>query len=259
MFTLTVDIGNSKVKFNSWDNESIIWHETIEDLTDDTLIKEIKRWRIDAVIVSSTRGDSAEIVERINGFGLCDVVVDFNQKEIKKYYSGRLNYEGSIGPDRVAAYLGSRYVGPNPKLIIDMGTAITTDIVDKDGIFQGGNISLGYSLRYKALAHFTKMLPEVKNEYSPGSFGHNTQQAIQKGVNAGVEGELLYSFERAKEEYGVNFVLFTGGNALLGERTFFKVTPTFIDENLVGRGLNYHLRKHYFPEEFRQTNFVPRI
>ena len=81
----------------------------------------------------------------------------------------------TLGTDRLASVTGAFYEAmkhnndePTDVLVIDMGTAITYDIIDAAGNYLGGNISPGVAMRLKALHHFTEKLPLV--EFSHKSF-----------------------------------------------------------------------------------------
>lgn len=259
MNTLTIDIGNNKIKLDYWDNKGILHHSICDDFPLDEIRTEVENYDIQGIIVSSVRKDYHYILEGLKEKSGCELIVDFNRNEIEKY-SDIILYKGNIGADRIAAFLGAQAQIEGPKLIIDAGTAITLDIVDHKGCFYGGNISLGLQSRLKALASATSMLPRIDNLESSSYFGQDTSAAIQDGAINGVAGELLYTVDLAKQEHGIEWVLLTGGDA----DTFWSVVSDkwnncIRDNFLVGRGLNYHLRKYYFPDVFSHTNFQQSI
>ncbi|MDO5026212.1 MAG: type III pantothenate kinase [Tissierellia bacterium] len=93
-----------------------------------------------------------------------------------------------VGADRivnaVAAY--QRYGGPC--LIIDIGTAISFDVVSKDGEYLGGAIAPGIGISSEALFSRTSKLPRVELEEPKNVIGKNTVEAIQSGVVYGFIG-----------------------------------------------------------------------
>jgi type III pantothenate kinase len=130
-------------------------------------------------------------------------------------------------------------------LVIDAGTAVTYDLMTSDGCYQGGSISPGILMRYKALHTFTERLPLLSPEGQPELTGRDTAGSIHSGVINGlvseVEGivnEYLRVFPRLK-------IILTGGDHNYFDKRL-KV-KTFAAPNLVLEGLNiilnYNLEK----------------
>ena len=264
MNSLTIDIGNQRVKVNEWNDNEIVWSCNHSNLPCNEIETRLKGDTISGMIVSSVRNDSDKVVEELKERFGGILVVDFNQEEIQEHYRSKIRYEGKIGTDRIAAYLGALTYSEGPFLIIDAGTAITQDMVDSKGDFYGGNISLGWQTRLDALAKATRQLPEVKEKSDSPKFGHNTLTAIEAGAKNGVAGEILYTIKLAKEDFNIKKVFATGGDIInlqgiieremnshendSGENNPGDCGQCVVDPYLVGRGLNYHLRKYYFHE-----------
>lgn len=259
MNTLTIDIGNNKIKLDYWANDGILNRTLCDTISMDEIKREVEGIDIKGIIVSSVRKDYTDIIQSLKEESGCDVIIDFNLNEINKI-SNKIKYKGNVGADRIAAYLGAQAQIYGPKLIIDAGTAITLDIADNDGNYCGGNISLGLKSRLNALAAATSLLPKVEEFKSFSYFGRDTYSAIEAGARNGVIGEILYTIELAKLEYQIEWVVITGGDAenFLGtvRNKWKRCIP---DKFLVGRGLNYHLRKFYFPDVFLHTKFQQSI
>lgn len=204
-----------------------------------------RKYSVESVIVSSVKKDHQALIKKIED-ALNLQVVDFNQAEIGKYGS-RILYQGGVGPDRIAAYIGAEEAFPSvAKLIADAGTALTLDVADSDGKFCGGSISLGLNSRLKDLAGATSLLPEVGFTGNYVSFGHSTEEAITSGAVNGIIGEIFYAEYRAKKEYKVEMTVLTGGDAEFFYETVFHDYPDYVcDPRLVTRGLNRHLRTFY--------------
>lgn len=237
MYTLTVDVGNTLTKFELWDDSGFVRSIGEEELKslDVTLA---------GMIVSSVR-KGGEDIEGLNilkeRYG-CPLIL-FNQEEIARY--GSINrYEGNVGSDRFAAFLGVKAQSlPGASLIVDAGTALTIDICNDSGEYCGGNISLGLGSRLKALHSNTSLLPEVKIGGDVPPFGKNTVTAIESGAVNGVTGEIFWSIDRAKRFYGIKKVWVTGGDVRYF-RCFLNEAGIEVehDPHLVGRGLDHHLR-----------------
>ena len=244
MNTLSIDIGNSSTKVDSWADDGFIRRESASSFED--ILRVAQQLNIEAMIVSTVRNDSAPLIEKLRE-NTEATVVEFSEEEFRKHYDFSA-YKGHLGSDRAAAFLGAEFLFPQtPKLIVDAGTALTIDVADDKGNFKGGNISLGYQSRLKALAKATSRLPEVMNKENGQDcrfFGTDTIEAITFGAGNGLVGEVKYSAEMAKKEYGIKLVMLTGGDA---DKIRFPKNEytTLTDPYLVGRGLDFHLRtKH---------------
>lgn len=198
---------------------------------------------IEGIIVSTVKKETESFLCDLKKITDC-VVVIFNEEEIRQYY--KLNYSGHLGPDRMAAVVGANLLWPaENKMVVDLGTAMTIDFTDKEGNFCGGNISLGLKTRMKALSVATSKLPDISDLDRTRSFGNDTESAIQSGAVSGVVGEILYSYKCAYKEFSVNKCILTGGDAEFVFNFLKTEIPVSLNHNLVGLGLDYHLRTHY--------------
>ena len=80
-----------------------------------------------------------------------------------------------------------------PAVIVDVGTAITVDLVSADGAFLGGAILPGIAMSARALHEFTDLLPLVDvSELAapPPALGTATVAAIRAGLFWGAVGGL---------------------------------------------------------------------
>lgn len=245
MNSLTIDIGNSGVKADVWDDKGFILR--IPDLNLDNLQQTADKYLLKGIVISSVRRESDKLIERIKQQTNC-LIVDFNEAEYRKYYDLEC-YKGHLGADRVAAYLGAETLAPDrAKLIVDAGTAITLDVVDKHGKFRGGNITLGYQGRLKALAEATSLLPKVDGNGDTECFGTSTVSAITCGVRNAVLGEVIYSFRLARDLYEADCLVITGGDSKRIRPLKDEDIYVLEDPYLVGRGLDFHLRKNYLSD-----------
>jgi type III pantothenate kinase len=143
----------------------------------------------------------------------------------------------TLGADRVAAAAEAWCQQPGRDLlVIDMGTAITYDMITSQGIYLGGNIAPGIDMRFKALNHYTGKLPLVSKDGERVNIGDTTDTAIREGVLQGVSYEIKGYIETYKNKYPHLLVFLTGGDTkFLDNRT---KSRTFADSLLVLKGLN---------------------
>ena len=124
--------------------------------------------------------------------------------------------EKTVGQDRLLCAIGAYQVVNQACIVVDLGTAITVDFVDGEGVFQGGAILPGIGMMFRALHEQTAHLPLLKYEkpdpqdLSPAK---QTDLSMQLGVNACVHGAIRWLAERYAEYYeGYPQIIVTGGD-----------------------------------------------
>jgi type III pantothenate kinase len=125
-----------------------------------------------------------------------------------------------------------------------MGSAITIDFINHQGIYKGGNISPGMNMRYKALHHFTQKLPLLKPQNTGILEGQNTNEAIHAGVQNGIRFEIEKYINAYEQKYASLITILTGGDS-----NFFdnKLNYTiFAESNLILKGLNKILKYNIY-------------
>lgn len=143
----------------------------------------------------------------------------------------------TLGRDRLAAAVGAAalYPGRNA-LIVDLGTAVTIDLLSADGVFRGGCISPGMAMRFRSLHEYTASLPLCDAIDSERAVGRTTDEAIRLGVMNSIAFEIEGYVARLEGEFEDLCVIFTGGDA----KFFVKriKNTIFANCNLVFYGLN---------------------
>ena len=151
----------------------------------------------------------------------------------------RINYKTphSLGKDRLAAIVGAWKNHKNKDiLVIDAGTAITYDFLDASGVYWGGNISPGMTMRFKSLNKYTKRLPLIDEQGELPELGYDTDTSIRSGVIGGVIKEMDAYISEYKKQHPGLLVFLTGGHSFYFEKKL--KTSTFADGGLVLTGLN---------------------
>ena len=93
--------------------------------------------------------------------------------------------------------------------IVDFGTTLTVDFTDAEGVYIGGNISLGCRTRFKALSRYSRSLPLVNTPETCAVVGQDETSSIEAGVVSGIQFEI----EGYLALHPENIVVFTGGDA----------------------------------------------
>jgi type III pantothenate kinase len=121
----------------------------------------------------------------------------------------------ATGIDRLLDAVAANFRRPadTPAIIIDAGSAVTVDLVDRRGVFRGGAIYPGFRLMARALHDYTALLPVVEIGQAPVSLGRSTATCIQSGIYHAVVGAAQRLIETLPESLPMVFL--TGGDALL--------------------------------------------
>lgn len=119
-----------------------------------------------------------------------------------------------LGADRIcSAVAGFKKFG-GPLIIVDFGTATTFSVVDAEGNFLGGAISLGIGTAAEALTGRTAQLPPVRLELPSKAICTNTDEAVRGGILYGALDAAEGMVRRIRSELGTNAkVIATGGLA----------------------------------------------
>jgi type III pantothenate kinase len=132
----------------------------------------------------------------------------------------------TIGADRLAnAVAVKRHFGA-PSVVVDFGTAVTFDVVDKNGNYIGGIIAPGLNAMTDYLHEKTALLPRISIREVRAVIGKNTEQAMLIGAVHGYRGLIGELVRRLKRELKCKKlpVVATGGYARLISNKLPEVT-----------------------------------
>ncbi|MDP8208049.1 MAG: type III pantothenate kinase [Candidatus Electryonea clarkiae] len=122
---------------------------------------------------------------------------------------------GSVGADRVCDAVAGYQKYGGPLLILDFGTAITIDVIDKDGAYLGGVIMPGLETSVEALHSAAALLPKVRLSMPEQVIGRTPDESIRigliKGTIAAIRG--LITDIRKETGFADSKVIATGGMA----------------------------------------------
>ncbi len=120
-----------------------------------------------------------------------------------------------VGADRIVNAVAAYHRTKGATVVIDLGTAITFDVLDVKGRYIGGAIAPGLGLSLDALFRRTAKLPRVDLVPPPNPIGRNTVESIQSGVFYGAVAMVDGMVERLSRALGESpvSVIATGGQA----------------------------------------------
>jgi type III pantothenate kinase len=123
----------------------------------------------------------------------------------------------TIGADRLANAVAARRGFGAPVVVLDFGTAVTFDVVDRRGNYVGGIIAPGLAAMTDYLHEKTALLPKIRIRDTAVVIGRSTEEAMRVGAVHGYRGlvrELIAELKRALRVRALPVVA-TGGYAAL--------------------------------------------
>ncbi len=237
MTNLVIDWGNSSLKTGWFLGSKLVETGRYESLQ--SLMVDFAQRAPAQVLVSSTSRPGSDIREQ-----LTDVVTNFWVLDSQTSVPIRKAYDtpATLGADRVAAAVGATTLFPGQDcLILDLGTCLTADLVDREAVFQGGLISPGVQMRFRAMHEQTARLPLLERSADlgqswPALAAKNTRQAMMSGVLNGMAFEMNGIIENYRRERPGIVVLVCGGDASSFESRL--KPPIIVVPELVLIGLN---------------------
>jgi type III pantothenate kinase len=136
-----------------------------------------------------------------------------------------------IGADRLANAAAARQLCGWPVVVVDFGTAVTFDVVDKTGAYCGGVIAPGLNAMTDYLHEKTALLPRIRVVAPRRAIGKSTREAMLTGAVIGYRGlvrEIIAEIKKEMRLRGRLKVVATGGQARLvarGLSLIHKVNP----------------------------------
>ena len=123
----------------------------------------------------------------------------------------------TIGPDRLANAVAARHRFGAPVVVVDFGTAVTFDVVDRAGNYVGGIIAPGLAAMTDYLHEKTALLPRIRIREVNSPIGKSTEQAMLVGAVHGYRGLVRELITEVKRDLRVRRlpVVATGGYAQL--------------------------------------------
>ena len=136
----------------------------------------------------------------------------------------------TIGPDRLANAVAARHHFGAPVVVLDFGTAVTFDVVDKKGNYIGGIIAPGLAAMTDYLHEKTALLPRIKIREIEHVIGRSTREAMLAGAVHGYRGLIRELSRELKRELRAPRlpVVATGGYAPPPARRASRKSPPSI-------------------------------
>ncbi len=209
---IVIDVGNSQCKIGLVQGTDILQVHTLA--LDDCAYQPWRQKQVHSLLKETARwvlsGSNPPIINRFSEW------LRNNQQHQQVISSEsalplRINvdFPERVGRDRL---LNALAVPKKPAIIISAGSAVTVDLVDREGTFQGGAIFPGLRLMAKSLHEYTAKLPLIDAARPmPKLPGKNTEDAMHAGIVTAVLGGIVGCVESMRTEEATLYL--TGGDA----------------------------------------------
>lgn len=220
---LLFDVGNTRLKWGLLENNRIsktgsVTHEKLHEAGFSSLTTRLPR-DVDRVLASNVAGHT--FATRLSGvIGIhCGRDVHFAHAEKQAFgLTNSYRRPRRIGVDRWVAMIGARAEFRSALCVVDAGTAVTIDAIDREGQHLGGLIVPGLRLMGEALHANTSDLPAGKRSGTAAAngmdlFARTTDGALQQGAMTAVCGAIERAVGRMRSGGYRPKVVLTGGDA----------------------------------------------
>lgn len=222
---LAIDIGNTNTVLGCIDNGDILnivnlqtgrnetWAELSIKLRQLLEIFEIDPKGFEGAIISSVVPEATENY-REAVYKLCGIKCMVVGPGIKTGMNVRIDNPGTLAADIVVGSVAAMVGYGTPSIVIDMGTATTIVVIDKDKCYRGGAILPGVKLSYAALAAGTSLLPDISIGAPKKCIATNTVDSMRSGAIYGTAASIDGMIDRMEAELGYRCtIVATGGLA----------------------------------------------
>jgi type III pantothenate kinase len=228
---LVIDYGNSTAKVGMFEHQKLVQKKTLSSAEELRLF--LRDTTAENVLVSSVSMAAEQVASWTIPQGKKMILNSALPVPIVNQYATPT----TLGVDRLAGVCGAQEIFPHEAcLVIDAGTCLTYDFIDRDKTYHGGAIGPGLAMRFKAIHTFTAKLPLVSPNENPSLIGNSTESCIQSGIIHGMIAEM----DGIIQQYGKKFdglrVILCGGDTAFFENQL--KASIFASPELVLIGLN---------------------
>ena len=251
---LAIDVGNTNIVFGGIENSAPIFVTRIntdKNKTEDEYAVIFKTLieingssadSFDGAIISSVVPQLNEVLRKaILMLTKCEAIIV--GPGVKTGLDIKIDNPATLGSDIVVGCVAAVAQYPKPLIVIDMGTATTIVVVDKNGIYRGGIIAPGVRVAMESLTGNTAQLPAISLDAPRRAIGTNTADCMRSGIVFGNAAMIDGMIDRLSLEIdGEPTVVATGGHSS-------KIIPNckhniFIDNDLLIKGLEIIYNKN---------------
>lgn len=244
---LAIDVGNTNIVLGCIENGQILNIVRINTSTRDTDVEyaiklkqvmeyyDIDPMGFEGAIISSVVPTITYALQKavLSLAGIDPIVV---APGMRTGMNVRIDDPSTLAGDLVVGSVAAMVCYGTPVIVIDMGTATTMVVIDREGCYRGGAIFPGVRLSYGALSAGASLLPEISIVPPKKIIATDTVDSMRCGAVYGTAAMLDGMIARLEEELGEECkVVATGG--LAGSITPHCRRKIICDDDLLLKGL----------------------
>lgn len=245
---LTIGIGNSNIRLGVYRGQELLFTACLRTdlsgtpdeyaiwLREALSLRGCSPGQIEGAILSSVVPQLVSVLQKAVDILDCRRVFVVGPG-IKTGVNLKIEIPSQLGTDRVCAAVATIKKYSCPALIIEMGTATTLSVLDKNKTLIGGCIIPGVSTALSALSLHAAQLPHVDLDHTPKSIiANNTVDALRAGSLYGTAAMLDGLIQRHRELFDLPLTVVATGP--MAERILpLCQNPIVYDQNLLLDGL----------------------
>jgi type III pantothenate kinase len=242
---LAVDIGNTNITIGLFKGKHAARKVKIPTFSYSLYEKHLKRILKECGIKADDVGHAA--ISSVVPIALARFIVSLNRsvkcniriigRDVEAPIKNMYQEKKEVGQDRLVNAYAARALYGHPAVVIDFGTAITFDVISKEGDYLGGLILPGIEMGLQSLHKQTALLPKVELKPAKHLIGTDTESSMQGGILFGYGAMCDGLVEKYRNMLGKDMkVVATGGNAGLIKQ--YSESIDIVDEDLTLKGLN---------------------
>jgi type III pantothenate kinase len=193
MMVVLLDIGNTNTHAGLAGKDGILEHCAMPTAAwgagraENNLLRFARNHQIEGCVICSVVPKVTRLARRFAGRawglqpyeltwkGVTGIGIDYPQPQ-------------TIGADRLANAMAAHAHYGAPVVVVDFGTAVTFDIVNRQGNYMGGIIAPGLSAMTGYLHEKTALLPRISLSEPAALVGKSTEEAMLSGTVHGYRG-----------------------------------------------------------------------
>lgn len=137
-------------------------------------------------------------------------------EDVRAPVTNRYRVPAQVGQDRLVNAAAAAFLYRGPAIVVDFGTAVTLDLVNRRREYLGGLIVPGLEIALEALARRTALLPRIRLTPPREFLGRDTEASMRSGLFYGYGAlcdGLVAELKRRHAPHAK--VIATGGHAAL--------------------------------------------
>lgn len=209
---LVIDIGNTRINFALFNQAKLIkrFFLATKEINLKNIKDKVQAYSKEEIIVCSVVPKVTSLFKQLPYQKVLIVGQDI-KVPMKCYYNLK-----SIGMDRLVGAFAARRLYPKTRIIIDFGTAITFDVLSKQGDYLGGFILPGMGSTLRVLSNCAMLPKRIKLSRIKKIIPQETKDSISKGIEEGFSlmlSSLVAKYKRVLSLDKADTIVITGGEA----------------------------------------------